>query len=133
MESCIFCKIIKGEIPSQKIAENEAVIVFLSLQNHPLVVPKKHAETIYELDEQTTTEVMKMALKVSKAIKKGLNPDGLNLIQNNGEAAGQEVFHFHLHLRPRWKKDAVQLHLPTEPVAEEEKKSTLEKIKSNLD
>src|SRR4051812_25543787 len=124
MDSCIFCKIIKGEIPSRKITENEDVFVFLSLQSHPLIIPKKHFESIYELDEKSASEVMKMAVKVANAVKKGLNPDGLNLIQNNGAAAGQEVFHFHLHIRPRWKKDAVKLQIPADNSSDDDKNST---------
>src|SRR5581483_2403049 len=106
---CIFCKIIAGQVPAQIIEQNEEVIVFLSLQNHPLVVTKKHLENIYQLDEKLGDAVMRETIKIAKAVKKGLKPDGINLIQNNEPASGQDVFHFHLHIKPRWQKDLVQV------------------------
>lgn len=133
MNDCVFCKIISGDIPSQKIDENDDVVVFLSLQNHPLVVTKKHIENIYQMNEKLGEAVIREAIKVAKAVKKGLNPDGVNLIQNNEAASGQEVFHFHLHVKPRWKKDSVKLHFPMDSVSDQEKQTTLEKIKSALE
>lgn len=133
MDSCVFCKIIKGEIPAKIIDENDEVIVFLSLQNHPLIVTKKHIEHIYGLDEKTATSVIKEAIRVAKAVKKGLKADGVNLIQNNELAAGQIVLHFHLHIRPRWKGDFTHHHFPEDAVGESQKSTTLAKIKSALD
>jgi histidine triad (HIT) family protein len=132
-KDCIFCKIVQKEIPAKIIDENDDVIVFLSLQNHPLIVTKKHMENIYEMDTETGRHVMSMAIKIAKAVKKGLNADGVNLVQNNEEAAGQEVFHFHLHIKPRFKQDQVILHFPGEDIPEDKKMTTLDRIKSALD
>lgn len=132
-ESCIFCKIIQGEIPGKIIDQNDKVIVLLSLQNHPLIIPKKHIENIYSMDEETGSAVMKETIRIAKAVKKALGADGVNLIQNNEEAAGQEVMHFHMHIKPRFRYDQVRLHFPSDPVEEDLKKTTFEKIKSALD
>lgn len=132
MSDCIFCKIIQKEIPAKIIDEDEDLIIFLSLQNHPLIVTKKHIENIYSLDEETAAKVMKAAVRVAKAVKEGLKADGVNLIQNNESAAGQDILHFHLHIKARWEKDRIKLHFPLDEPSEEEKQTTLEKIKSAL-
>lgn len=129
---CIFCKIIKKEIPGKVVSETPEVITILSLQNHPLVIPKKHIETIYDMNDKTGSQVIKETIRIAKAVKKGLNADGINLIQNNETAAGQEVMHFHMHIKPRFKSDKVKLHFPTDPVEEEATKTTLEKIQTAL-
>lgn len=133
MTDCVFCKIIKGEIPGKIIDETDQVIVILSLQNHPLVIPKKHIETIFELDDETGEAIMKETIKIAKAVKKGLHAQGVNLVQNNGTAANQEVMHFHMHVKPRFPKDDVTLHFPKLDLSDEEKDQTLKKIKSALD
>lgn len=99
MSTCIFCRIIKGEIPSKIVDTDEDTIIFLDLKGHPLVVTKKHIENIYSLDDELGAKIMKQAIRVSRALKK-LGANGVNLIQNNEEAAGQEVMHFHLHVKP---------------------------------
>src|SRR5438105_15869052 len=96
MDNCVFCKIIGGKIPSLKIDENNEVNVFLSLEGHPLVDPKTHIQDIYSLDNETGGEIIKEGIKISKAVKKGLQCDGINLVQANEDAAQQDVFHFHL-------------------------------------
>ncbi|MCE7793726.1 HIT family protein [Salipaludibacillus sp. CUR1] len=107
-EDCIFCKIIAGEIPSAKVYEDDDVLAFLDLsqvtEGHTLVIPKNHEENLYELSEQTAEKVFKAVPKVANAIKKAFNPIGLNMLNNNGEAAGQSVFHYHVHLLPRYGK-----------------------------
>ena len=133
MKNCIFCKIISREIPAKIIDENDKIIVFLDLKNHPLVLPKIHIENIYGLDDKIASEIMKSAVKISKAVKKGLNADGVNLIQNNEKAAGQEVMHFHMHIKPRFRSDSVMIHLPEEDSSEEKRRIILEKIKQALD
>jgi histidine triad (HIT) family protein len=102
MEDCIFCKIIRREAPGFIIGENEAVIVFLSLENHPLVVTKVHHRDIYGMDAALGGAVMAAAIRVARALKRGLGCDGVLLRQANEAAAGQDVFHFHLHVIPRW-------------------------------
>lgn len=112
MEECVFCKIIKGELPANKIYEDENVLAFLDAnpvsRGHTLVVPKKHIETIYGAEDEA--EIWEAIVVVSKALRDSLNPKGLNITQNNGEAAGQEVFHLHFHLTPRYTGDEVELN-----------------------
>ncbi len=129
MENCIFCKIINKEFPGYIISENESIVVILSLENHPLVIPKKHIKDIYELDSVTGTEIMKELARTAKAVKKGLNCEGIYITQANEPAAGQDVFHIHFHIYPRWKD---QLMNHTERVEDAERQKTLEKIKQAL-
>jgi histidine triad (HIT) family protein len=106
MSDCIFCKIIDGEIPSSKVYEDEHVLAFLDIsqvtKGHTLVIPKVHKENVYELTEDIASKVFAAVPKISNAIKAEYNPIGLNLLNNNGEDAGQSVFHFHLHIIPRY-------------------------------
>ena len=132
MEDCIFCKIIKGTIPAKIVTQNDDVVVFLSLENHPLIVTKNHFDNVYNLDDRSASEVMKMAVKIANAVKIGLNADGVNLIQSNEPAAHQDVFHFHLHIIPRFHQDAIKLSFPHEDIPEQKKTSILEKIKAAL-
>ena len=132
MEDCIFCKIIAGEVLSELIDENDQVVVFMSLEGHPLIVTKKHLENIYEMDDETGSAVMKETIKISKAVKKGLGCDGVNLVQNNEPAAHQAVFHFHLHVKPRFKNDGISLVIPDLSHTAEKRQETAHKIKSAL-
>jgi histidine triad (HIT) family protein len=106
MSDCIFCKIIDGEIPSSKVYEDEHVVAFLDIsqvtKGHTLVIPKVHKENVYELTEDIASKVFAAVPKISNAIKAEYNPIGLNLLNNNGEDAGQSVFHFHIHIIPRY-------------------------------
>lgn len=108
MSDCIFCKIINGDIPSAKVYEDENVLAFLDIsqvtKGHTLVIPKVHKENVYELPEEAAANVFKTVPKIANAIKAAYDPIGLNVLQNNGEAAGQSVFHFHMHLIPRYGK-----------------------------
>ena len=105
MEDCIFCKIIKGELPSFKVYEDEHVLAFEDInpiaEGHTLIVPKKHAANLYDIDEDSLIAVHKASKKVINAITKALNPTGVAAMQLNGESVGQSVFHYHLHLIPR--------------------------------
>lgn len=107
MENCIFCKIIAGEIPSATIYEDEDFKVILDIspaaKGHALILPKQHYANLYELPDELCGKVMKLAKKLATHMTDKLNCDGFNLVQNNGEVAGQTVFHFHLHLIPRYK------------------------------
>jgi histidine triad (HIT) family protein len=105
MEGCTFCRIVAGQLPAAVIAEDDDVIVFLSLEDHPLVVPKPHVPDIFALSEAMGAAVMRQAIRVATALKIGLGCDGVYLTQANGTAAGQDVFHLHLHLYPRWHGD----------------------------
>lgn len=106
MSDCIFCKIVNGEIPGAKVFENEHVMAFLDIsqvtKGHTLVIPKVHKENLYELTPEIASEVFKVAPEIANAIKEAFHPVGLNVLNNNGEKAGQSVFHFHMHLIPRY-------------------------------
>ncbi|NLP17149.1 MAG: HIT domain-containing protein [Clostridiales bacterium] len=113
MSNCIFCKIISGDIPSSVLYEDEDFKVIMDIspasRGHAIILTKKHFENLYEIDDEVAKKVLVVAKKVAKAMKKELNCDGLNLLQNNGEDAGQSVFHIHFHLIPRYKGDSVKL------------------------
>ena len=108
-DDCIFCKIANGEIPSTTLYEDEDFRVILDLgpatRGHALLLPKEHYQDLFALDDETASKVLVTAKKVAGKIKKAMGADGFNLVQNNGEAAGQTVFHFHMHMIPRYKDD----------------------------
>lgn len=112
-DDCIFCKIANGEIPSATIYEDRVCRVILDVnpanKGHALIIPKEHFDNIYSIDAETAAKIFVIATEVAKAQKAELDPDGLNILQNNGEAAGQTVFHFHMHLVPRYIKDNVTM------------------------
>ena len=132
MDECIFCKIIKREAPAYILDESEEILAFLSLENHPLIVPKKHIPDIYTLDDEAAAAVMIEAVKIARAVKKGLGCDGINLVQANEPAAQQDVFHFHLHIKPRWQQDSVLLRWDTQPVSAKDLRVSLDKIRAAL-
>ena len=105
--NCIFCKIANGEIPSTTLYEDEDFRVILDLgpatRGHALLLPKEHYQDLFALDDETASKVLVTAKKVAGKIKKAMGADGFNLVQNNGEAAGQTVFHFHVHVIPRYE------------------------------
>lgn len=106
-EKCIFCRIVKGEIPSATIYEDEDFKVILDIspaaKGHALILPKQHYANLYELPEELAAKAMVLAKKLAGHMTEKLDCDGFNLVQNNGEIAGQTVFHFHLHLIPRYQ------------------------------
>jgi histidine triad (HIT) family protein len=106
MSDCIFCKIVNGDIPSAKVFENEHVVAFLDLsqvtKGHTLIIPKTHKENLFELTPEIAKNIFEVAPTIANALKTAYNPMGLNLVNNNGEKAGQSVFHFHMHLIPRY-------------------------------
>ncbi|EOD4372679.1 TPA: HIT family protein [Staphylococcus aureus] len=109
MSETIFVKILTGEIPSFKVYEDDYVYAFLDIsqvtKGHTLLIPKKASANIFETDEETMKHIGAALPKVANAIKRAFNPDGLNIIQNNGEFADQSVFHIHFHLIPRYEND----------------------------
>lgn len=108
MSDCIFCKIINGEIPSAKVFENEHVLAFMDIsqvtKGHTLIIPKVHKENIYELTPEIAQNIFAVVPEIANALKATFNPIGMNMVNNNGEAAGQTVFHYHVHLIPRYGK-----------------------------
>lgn len=131
-ENCIFCKIANGEIPSKSIYEDEGFNVILDLgpatRGHALILPKEHAANLFELPDETAQKIMVLAKKLGRQMMQNLKADGLNLVQNNGEAAGQTVHHFHLHLIPRYQDDGQ--HILWEP--KESAPEQLEEIKNTI-
>ncbi len=109
--NCIFCKIISGEIPSKTLFENEDFKVIFDIapasKGHVIILPKYHAANIFELPDDVTAKAFVMAKKVATVLMEVLECDGVNILQNNGEAAGQTVFHLHIHVIPRYKDDNV--------------------------
>ena len=108
-KDCIFCKIANGDIPSKTLYEDEEFKVILDVgpatRGHALILPKNHYANLYELPDETAVKVMLLAKKMAVLMTEKLGCDGFNLVQNNGEDAGQTVFHFHMHLIPRYPDD----------------------------
>lgn len=129
---CIFCKIANGEIPSATIYEDTDFRVILDLspasKGHALILPKEHYANLFELDDKVAAKVLPVAKKVVIKMKEVLNCDGYNLVQNNGEIAGQTVNHFHLHLIPRYEGDNVGLQWSAGTLSEEVKEEILSKL-----
>ena len=111
---CIFCKIANGEIPSKTLYEDDSFRVILDIspasKGHAIILPKNHASNIYELSNEDAGKIMIVAKKVATVLKEVLSCDGMNILQNNGETAGQTEFHLHVHLIPRYKNDDVTIH-----------------------
>lgn len=133
---CIFCKIANGEIPSSTIYEDDLFRVILDLspatKGHALILPKKHMANIFEMDEETAEKVFVLASQIAKAMKEALNCDGLNIVQNNGEIAGQTVFHFHMHIIPRYNDDGQQINWVPKTSEAAERDMIAEQIKNAL-
>ena len=113
MENCIFCKIIKGEIPCYKIYEDEKTLAFLDIAKdhygHTLVIPKKHSTNLLDCETNDFCDVMKTVQKISKHYVENLGFDGVNIINANNKAAEQSVFHLHIHIMPRKENDGVHM------------------------
>lgn len=112
MNDCLFCKIIDGQIPSLKVYEDEHVYAFMDImpltKGHTLLIPKTHCKDLFEMTEEVASNLYAAAPKVANAIKAAFNPVGMNTVNNNGVAAGQTVFHYHLHFIPRYdEKDGL--------------------------
>lgn len=132
MKECIFCKIAKGEIPSATLYEDEEFRVILDLgpanKGHALILPKAHYENLYDLPDEMAANAMILAKKIATKMKGILNCDGYNLVQNNGEAAGQTVFHFHMHLIPRYTDDHAGITWTPGTLTSEDRDEILEKF-----
>ncbi|MCR1842022.1 HIT family protein [Murimonas intestini] len=132
-DNCIFCKIASGEIPSVTLHEDEDFRVILDVgpasKGHALILPKDHYANIYELPEEMTAKAYVLAKKIAARLTDALNCDGFNILQNNGEPAGQTVFHFHIHLIPRYQNDNVGLTWKPGQLTDADKSFILEKFK----
>lgn len=134
--NCIFCRIISGEIPSNVVYEDEYFKAILDIgpaaKGHVLILPKKHSDNLLELDSESAAHILEAAKKIAKALMDELKCDGINLMQNNGEAAGQTVNHFHIHLIPRYKGDQINLELTHLSYADGEAEKLAEKIAERI-
>jgi histidine triad (HIT) family protein len=135
MNDCIFCKIIAGEIPSEKIYENEHAYAFLDIKpinpGHILLIPKHHAKNLYEMPDDDLAHLAPLLKKLARAAKDAMNAEGINIVMNNEIVAGQLVSHAHFHIIPRHQGDGHE-HWKGTPYKENEIKAIGEKIKNNL-
>ena len=136
MTDCVFCKIVAGQIPSTKVCEDEHTLAFMDLgqvnPGHVLVACKAHVENIYGLDATQAAAVFQTAARVARAIRDAFTPQGLTVFQANGKASLQTVFHFHIHLLPRWEDDGMSLAWPAKNPPGEKLKEYGEKIRAKL-
>ena len=133
---CIFCKIANGEIPSASPYEDENFKVILDLgpasEGHALVLPKEHYKDVTEIPDEVGGAAFSLAGRIGAAMKKGLGASGFNIVQNNGTSAGQTVFHFHIHIIPRYEGGPVMVAWKPGSVTPEENAKTAEKIRAAL-
>ena len=137
MDNCIFCSIIKGDIPSFKIYEDSDFLAFLDIapgtKGHTLIIPKEHAATLEDLSDEKASKILILAKKIVKAMKEVHGFTNYNIIQNNGKIAGQTVDHYHMHIIPRYSIEEVGLWTPHEDdpsVNEENAKLVRDKLMS---
>ena len=135
-EDCLFCKIAKGEIHSATVYEDSHFTDILDVnpatKGHCLIIPKEHFDNIYDLDGETAGKLFALATCIARAMKDALKCDGLNLVQNNGEVAGQTVNHFHLHLIPRYEGDGLNLNWPQQEISGEQLEEIRQSIKKSI-
>ena len=135
-EDCIFCKIAAGEIPAATLYEDDDFRVILDLgpasRGHALILPKEHYADLSEIREETAEKVLPLAKKVSAAMTKALGCDGINLVQNNGEAAGQTVRHFHMHIIPRYANGPKIVVWEPGSLSDEDKIQIVKAVKAEL-
>lgn len=131
-DQCIFCKLACGDIPTATLYEDADFRVILdanpAAKGHALIIPKEHYANLYELDDELAGKVLVLAKKMIKRLTDILGCEGYNIVQNNGEAAGQTVFHFHLHMIPRFKGDEVGLGWKMGELTDEDREDILSKI-----
>ncbi len=136
MSDCVFCKIVAGQIPSTKVHEDEHTLAFMDLgqvnPGHVLVTVKKHAANLFELDDVQAGAVARSCTRVAKAIRDAFAPAGLSVYQANGKAAGQTVFHYHVHLLPRHEADGMELTWPVKNPPREKLEAYAAEIKKRL-
>ena len=135
MPDCIFCKIVRGELPSYKVYGDDSVLAFLDIHpinpGHVLVIPKQHAMNIFDISAESWVHVQEVARKIAIALEQATSADGVNIMMNNREHAGQVVDHAHVHLIPRFKNDGLKLW-PHKEYKEGEANETAEKIRKAL-
>ena len=136
MSDCIFCRIVARQIPATVVHEDEHTLAFMDLgqvnPGHVLVAVKKHAENLYALDDAQAGAVLRAAARVARAIRDAFAPQGLSVYQANGKAAGQTVFHYHVHLVPRHEGDGMALSWPVKNPPREQLEAHAAKIRASL-
>ena len=129
---CIFCKIANGEIPTDKLYEDDKFVAILdaapATKGHTLIIPKTHHSDLFDMTPEEAAEAMKRARTVAATLREKLHPDGMNMMQNNGEVAGQTVMHYHLHLIPRYLTDPEHINWKPGPADKERLKEIFEEI-----
>jgi histidine triad (HIT) family protein len=136
VSDCVFCRIVAGQIPATVVFQDEHTLAFMDIgqvnPGHVLVAVKKHAENLYALDDTQAGAVLRAAARVARAIRQAFNPEGLSVYQANGKAAGQTVFHYHVHLVPRYAGDGMELTWPVKNPPREKLVEYAEKIEASL-
>ena len=136
MTDCVFCRIVAGQIPSTRVHEDEHTLAFMDIgqvnPGHVLVAVKRHAATVFELEETQAEAIARAVVKISRALKKAFEPEGLSVYQANGKAAGQTVFHYHVHLLPRHAGDGMELVWPVKNPPREKLEEYAAKIRARI-
>ena len=136
MSDCVFCKIVAGQIPSTRVFEDEHTLAFMDIGHvnpgHTLVAVKKHAANVFELEEAQAEAIARAIVRISRALKKTFEPEGLSVYQANGKAAGQTVFHYHVHLLPRHAGDGMELVWPVKNPPRDQLEAYAAKIREKL-
>jgi histidine triad (HIT) family protein len=136
MAECVFCRIVAKQIPASVVHEDEHTLAFMDLgqvnPGHVLVAAKAHAESLYALDDTQAAAVFRAAAKVARAVRDAFSPEGLSVYQANGKAAGQTVFHFHLHLVPRHENDGMTLTWPVKNPPRDRLEEAAAKVRARL-
>ncbi|MCL7476124.1 MAG: HIT family protein [Methanosarcinales archaeon] len=136
MEDCIFCKIVKGDIPSFTVYQDNDTLAFLDInpntRGHTLVIPKKHADNITDMEDKDIASVFRTVRKVVSGLQAAIDPDGFNLVVNHGEVAGQVIHHFHCHVVPRNIGDGVKYTFDGSTLHPQEFKELAVKVAENI-
>jgi len=137
MSDCVFCQIVAGRIPSTRVYEDESTLVFMDIgevnPGHVLVTVKPHVENIFGLNDALAAAVFRSAARAARAVQKAYAPEGVTLYQANGVAAGQTVFHFHLHLVPRYAQDGMRLSWPAKNPPREQLEANAVRLRAALE
>ena len=136
MADCVFCRIMAKQVPASVVFEDEQTLAFMDLgqvnPGHVLVAAKAHAENVYALDDTQAGAVFRSVARVARAIRDAFAPQGLSVYQANGKAAGQTVFHFHVHLVPRYEDDGMNLTWPVKNPARDKLEEYAAKVRASL-
>jgi histidine triad (HIT) family protein len=134
-EDCIFCKVLAGEIPSEPVYEDEHAMAVMDInpwtRGHVVVFPRKHAANLFEIEDEELQRVIVAVKRVAEKVREGLDPDGVNLLQSNGRAAWQTIFHLHFHVIPRYDDDPLELPTRPKPAEPEELAEVAKEIRGD--